>query len=117
MKLLSSVEYQQGRVTATDLVKNDNGQVTLIAFDEGGLLARHKAPGDAMVQVLEGEVVFVVEDTKNQLSAGDYLTMSAGTPHEVYAETKAKVLLTLIKSDACGCQAEKQAEAEGLLPD
>lgn len=117
MKLLTAVDYQTDRIAAVDLIKNDNGQATLMAFDEGATIASHKAPGDALVQVIEGDMVFVVEGEKRALTAGDYFTMSAGTVHEVYAQTRAKVLLTLIKTDACCCHGDKKAQAEELLPE
>ncbi len=117
MKLKTAVEYQSGRIMATDLVKNDNGQATLMAFDEGATIAVHKAPGDALVQVVEGDVVFVVEGERRELTEGDYFTMSAGTVHEVYAVKRSKVLLTLIKTDVCGCSEKDKAQAEELLPE
>ena len=112
MKLKTAVDYQTGRIMATDIVKNDNGQATLMAFDEGATIAVHKAPGDALVQVVEGDVVFVVEGEKRELTEGDYFTMSAGTVHEVYAVKRSKVLLTLIKTDVCGCSEKDKAQAE-----
>ncbi|MDE5656355.1 MAG: cupin domain-containing protein [Muribaculaceae bacterium] len=117
MKLKTASDYQAGRIVATDLVKNDNGQATLMAFDEGSTIATHKAPGDALVQVIEGDVVFVVEGEKRELTEGDYFTMSVGTQHEVYAVTRSKVLLTLIKTDVCGCTEKDKAQAEELLPE
>lgn len=100
MELKKVLDYQAGKIAAQDIIKNDNGQSTLLAFDEGATIARHQAPGDALVLVVEGTVVFDVEGQKCTLNAGDYLSLSAGTPHEVYAETKAKVLLTIIKTTA-----------------
>ncbi len=113
MKLKTAVDYQTGRIMATDIVKNDNGQATLMAFDEGATIAVH----DALVQVVEGDVVFVVEGEKRELTEGDYFTMSAGTVHEVYAVKRSKVLLTLIKTDVCGCSEKDKAQAEELLPE
>ncbi len=117
MKLKTAVDYQTGRIMATDIVKNDNGQASLMAFDEGATIAVHKAPGDALVQVLEGDVVFVVEGEKRELTEGDYFTMSVGMVHEVYAVKRSKVLLTLIKTDVCGCSEKDKAQAEELLPE
>ena len=116
MKLKSALDYQQGRIAALDLVKNDNGQITLMAFDQGTVITSHKAPGDALVQVLEGSMAFVVDGERRELEGGDYFTMSAGTVHEVYAVDKSKVLLVIIKTDACGC-GSKNKEAEELLPE
>ena len=76
MKLKTAVEYQSGRIMATDF---------------------------------EGE--------KRELTEGDYFTMSAGTVHEVYAVKRSKVLLTLIKTDVCGCSEKDKAQAEELLPE
>lgn len=117
MKLLSAVDYQAGRIVAADLVKNDNGQATLLAFDKDSTIALHKAPGDVLVQVLEGNVLFVVEGEKREFKAGEYLTMSVGTPHEVYAVEKSKVLLTIIKTDVCDCGCQNKKQVEELLPE
>ncbi len=117
MKLKTAVDYQTGRIMATDIVKNDNGQATLMAFDEGATIAVHKAPGDALVQVVEGDVVFVVEGEKRELTEGDYFTMSAGTVHEVYAVKRSKVLLTLIKTDVCGCSEKHNPPDDYWLPE
>ncbi len=116
MKLKTAVEYQSGRIMATDLVKNDNGQATLMAFDEGATIAVHKAPGDALVQVVEGDVVFVVEGEKRELTEGDYFTMSAGTVHEVYAVKRSKVLLTLIKTDVWATTKKNNPQPNDLPP-
>lgn len=64
------------------LARTDGGNVTLFAFDQGQGLSEHSAPYDALVMVLEGELLLTiggepvvahvadhVEDAENRLIA------------------------------------------------
>ncbi|MCM1519100.1 MAG: cupin domain-containing protein [Pseudoflavonifractor sp.] len=115
MELKSQIDYQSGRVVSYEVIKNDNGRVSLLAFDEGTEISTHKAPGDVLVQVIEGSIDFVVEGVKRHLQTGGYLTMSVGTAHSVYAPERTKISLTII-SPNCG-QKPAADKIEGLLPD
>ena len=48
--------YQDGSVVSRQITKEDAGNITLFAFDEGQELSEHTAPYDALVHVLDGEV-------------------------------------------------------------
>lgn len=115
MELKSQIDYQPGQITSREVIKNENGCVMLLAFDEGVEIASHEAPGDALVQVIEGSIDFVVEGEKRHLQAGGYLTMSVGTVHSVYAPERTKISLTVINPN-CG-QPAASDKIEGLLPD
>ena len=47
------VDYQEGTVVSRTLSDKKTGTVTLFAFSEGQGLSEHKAPFDALVQILE----------------------------------------------------------------
>jgi len=49
------VDYEEGRVVSRTLAQNKCVSITLFAFEVGEGLSTHSAPGDAMVQVLDGE--------------------------------------------------------------
>ena len=117
MELKSQIGYQSGKIVAQDLIKNDNGQAAILAFDQNTELTAHKAPGDAMVQVVEGSIDFVIGGEKRHLQTGEFLTMSVGTVHEVYAPEKAKVILTIVKNCCCDSADKSEDKPEGLLPD
>ena len=55
--LVDLVEYQDDTVVSRTLIDKEAGTVTLFAFGEGQGLSEHTAPFDAMVFVIDGEVI------------------------------------------------------------
>ncbi|HJV76892.1 MAG TPA: cupin domain-containing protein, partial [Paludibacter sp.] len=79
------------------LLRNDKGNVTLFAFDQGEMLSEHTAPFDAILQVLDGKGEVTIDGNKNTLVAGESIIMPANIPHAVAALEKFKMLLIMIK--------------------
>ena len=79
------------------LIKEDAGNITLFAFDEGQELSEHTAPYDALVHVLDGEVEVKISGKPFPLGPGDAIIMPAHEPHALKAVTKFKMLLTMIR--------------------
>jgi quercetin dioxygenase-like cupin family protein len=90
--------YQEGAVVSRTLINQKTGTVTLFAFDAGQELSEHTAPYDALVQVLDGEAEIAIAGRPFQLKAGDAIIMPANDPHAVKAQTRFKMLLTMIRS-------------------
>lgn len=82
-----------------EILKNDNGGVSLLSFSAGQELATHLAPAELMVYVLDGEIVFTVIDKPVHIHCGEALLVGDGVPHSVHAVTDAKVMLVKIKHD------------------
>ena len=51
----------------------------------------------SLVQILDGECCFSIEETKNTMIAGDSIILPAGKIHSVEATRPFKMLLTMIK--------------------
>jgi quercetin dioxygenase-like cupin family protein len=98
LNLASLANYQTGAVVSRQITKEDAGNVTLFAFDEGQELSEHAAPFDALVHVLEGEAEIRISGKSFVLKAGDAIVMPANDPHAVKAITKFKMLLTMIRA-------------------
>lgn len=98
LRLSKELDFKSGEVVAKDVFSNANGGVRLLAFDKGAMLARHQAPGDVLVYLIEGTVEFEVDDTRQHLEAGDSILLPAGTPHTVLALAPSRVLLTRINA-------------------
>ena len=64
------VEYAPGAIVSRTLVKSSVGSVTLFAFEAGQELSEHTAPFDALVQVVDGEGLFVVGGVESRCAAG-----------------------------------------------
>ncbi len=95
--LVDLVNYEQGRVVSRTLAQNDAVSVTLFAFDQGEGLSTHAAPGDALVQVLDGEVLLTIGGKEVPAKTGQVVVMPADIPHSVQAVTPFKMLLVVVK--------------------
>ena len=95
--LVDLVDYKQGQVVSRTFAQNENISLTLFAFDSGEGLSTHAAPGDAMVQVLDGEVKLTIGNEEVIAKAGEIVVMPATIPHSVNAEKRFKMLLVVVK--------------------
>jgi quercetin dioxygenase-like cupin family protein len=93
--------YQEGAVVSRILLKRGGGTVTLFAFDAGQSLSEHTAPFDAVAQVLEGDALITIAGAPLTVPAGEIVLMPANQPHAVAALTRFKMLLTMIRPEAC----------------
>ncbi|MBE6486401.1 MAG: cupin domain-containing protein [Methanosphaera stadtmanae] len=92
------IDYQEKSVVSTEIIKKETGTITMFAFDEGEGLSEHSAPFDAMVQVIDGTLKLTIDRKEYTLNKGDMIIMPANIPHALHAETKFKMILTMIKS-------------------
>ena len=97
-RLADMIEYQEDSVVSRTLIEKKAGTVTLFAFDEGQGLSEHKAPYDAMVQVLEGEAKVTISGKTIMVKQGEMTIMPANQPHALSAVTRFKMLLIMIRS-------------------
>lgn len=98
--LVDLVGYEKGRVVSRTLAQNSAVSVTLFAFDQGEGLSTHAAPGDAIVQVLDGEVLLTIGGKKVPAKTGQVVVMPADIPHSVAATTPFKMLLIVVKKQS-----------------
>jgi quercetin dioxygenase-like cupin family protein len=98
MRLADLVDYQEGSVVSKTLINKQTGTVTLFAFDVGQGLSEHTAPFDAMVCILDGQALISIAGKPLLVKEGEMLIMPANIPHELKAEEKFKMMLTMIKS-------------------
>lgn len=99
-KLVELIAYQAGSVVSRTIIDKDAGTVTLFAFDAGQGLSEHKAPFDALVQVLEGEVEVKISGKPFLVKNGEMIVMPANEPHALKAVTRFKMLLTMVKASS-----------------
>jgi len=96
--LANLIEYQDNSVVSIELMKKQTGTVTLFAFDKGEGLSEHTAPFDAMIQVLDGTLELTLGGQLYTINEGEMIIMPRDVPHALLAQTKLKMLLTMIKS-------------------
>lgn len=93
----STVEYAEGGVVSKEIVHSKAGSITLFSFDEGQGLSEHIAPYDALVQVLDGEMLLTVSGIEHAIRAGESFVIPSGAAHAVHAAQKFKMMLTMIR--------------------
>jgi len=95
--LVDLVNYGEGRVVSRTLAQNKGVSMTLFAFDTGEGLSTHSAPGDAMVQVLDGEAEINIGGKEIVVRTGEVAVMPADVPHSLDARVPFKMMLTVVK--------------------
>jgi len=96
-QLAELVEYKEGRVVSRTFAQNPSLSLTLFAFDKGEGVSTHTAPGDAMVQVLDGEATVNIDGKEMTVGPGQVVVMPANVPHAVTAVKRFKMILTVVK--------------------
>ncbi len=96
-RLVDLVDYEDGRVVSRTFAQNPSVSITLFAFDKGEGVSTHTAPGDALLQVLDGNALVNIDGKEMTVGAGEVVVMPANIPHSVNAVERFKMLLTVVK--------------------
>ena len=97
INLEKHLSYQAESVVSREIIRKKDGTVTLFAFDAGQGLSEHKAPFDALVQVVDGDADVFIDGEAHRLHAGELIIMPANIPHALQAVTAFKMILTMIR--------------------
>ncbi len=97
--LENAIEYTEGGVISKQVTKSKGGNLTLFSFDKEQGLSEHKAPYDAIVQILDGETEITIGGKMHLLKKGDSIIMPANIPHSLKAIQRFKMLLTMIRQE------------------
>lgn len=79
------------------LIKTRNVEVIRMVLPAGKVLSEHKAPGEIIVQCLEGDVTFTTMGAAKRLRAGDMLYLAANETHALEAVEDSSFLLTMMR--------------------
>jgi len=80
------------------LIKTEKLQLMQVVLAAGQGLPEHRAPGEASVQCLEGEVEVSTPTRPCRLQAGEVVVLPAAEPHAVLAIRDATLLVTVLLS-------------------
>lgn len=78
------------------LFKTENVEVVRLVMSANKELAEHKAPGEIIVQCLEGKIAFTALGKTQELIAGQLLYLAAGESHSVKCVENASFLLMIL---------------------
>lgn len=80
---------------STTLVKTDDLEVLRLVLPAGKRINTHRAPGEVLIQCIEGEVQLHLADGPRDMAAGDLIYLPAAEPHAVETKTNSSLLVTL----------------------
>lgn len=97
LNLKDLISYQEGQVISRTISQTPTVSISLFSLDKGEGISSHITPGDAMVQVLDGEVEITIGDEIFNVKAGETIIMPSNVPHGLEARVRFQMLLTVIK--------------------
>ena len=92
------IDYESGSVKNFDIMSNANTVMCIMALDEGEELSEHRAPGDAIITILDGEMILGYEGNEYNLKEGDSFSFKKNGRHYLKDRKKFKMLLILEKN-------------------
>ncbi|TQR29560.1 cupin [Campylobacter sp. MIT 99-7217] len=91
--------FTQKDISINVLAQNHSSKEIQIIMPKDSIMKEHIAPYDISVQLLQGELEFVVKDEKFLLKELDMICLEAKIPHSLKALQDSIVRLSLAKSD------------------
>ena len=70
-------------------------RLLLFAFDPGGRLPEHRAPGYVIIHCLRGDLTVEAQATTHRLGSGEAVVLDPDVPHSVQAGAESDMLLTV----------------------
>ncbi|MFO0831762.1 MAG: cupin domain-containing protein [Phycisphaerales bacterium] len=98
LSLLDACPVVAGANVSRALVNLPEGKVVLFAMDEGQEISEHRAPHVAVVQVLDGKLLFRVGGEEREMGPHAWLVMPADAPHSLRALAPTRFVLTVLKA-------------------
>lgn len=86
------VEIKPHQVVSMALSKNENANITLLAFAAGEDLSEEVYPQDTLYFVIEGTMTVVSKEDSIPVSAGQVIKVSAGKPHRLSSQKSFKIM-------------------------
>ncbi len=94
-KLSELVPYQDGKIINMDVASNDKMKFVVMSFDKGTGLAKHAAPGEALIFALDGQGIIGYEGKEHIIRAGENFKFAKNGRHYVKADGRFKMALLL----------------------
>lgn len=95
-QLKDLIDYEEESIANLDLAHNAGMKYVLMAFDEGTGLTPHRAPGNAIVTILEGKARIGYEGVDHELTAGQSFRFDKNGLHSVTALGRMKMSLLIV---------------------
>jgi quercetin dioxygenase-like cupin family protein len=96
--MIDLIEYVPNSIVTRTIIRRLTGNINAIAIDSGESLSEKISPFDTYIQVIEGEVEIVIENSSSSLITGQGILIPAHAVNIIRAKNQAKIIRTIIKS-------------------
>ncbi|MCT4628467.1 AraC family ligand binding domain-containing protein [Winogradskyella sp.] len=97
--ILQDIEYNDSKPVISVLFETDFTKEIRIAMKKGTVMKEHKTSYSIVVQIIEGNIDFGVQQKTNNLNKGSIIALEGGIPHDLKANENSIIRLTLTKND------------------
>jgi quercetin dioxygenase-like cupin family protein len=97
--ILKDLEYNEAKPMIKVLFETSFTKEIRIAMKAGTEMKKHQTSFPIVVELVEGNLDFGVNDSVLDLKRGDLIALEGGVPHDLKAKTDSIVRLTLTKYD------------------
>jgi quercetin dioxygenase-like cupin family protein len=95
--IFKDIIYNDKRPIIQVLLETDFTKEIRIIFKAAQILKEHKTAFPIVVEVVEGQIDFRVNEIIHTLEKGDLITLAASIPHDLTAQENSIVRLTVSK--------------------
>ena len=86
-------EQKFDKLQVQKLVKTEALEILSISLEKGAKFPEHTSPADAQLIVLEGDIVFHINENSYQLKSQENFSFPKAMPHSVRANENSKFLI------------------------
>ncbi len=90
------LEMKLAKARTTTVIKTDRFEVVRLVVHRGREITAHQAPGDLIVQCLEGEVAVTALGKTQRLKAGELVYLPNRVSHSLTARFDSSLLVTML---------------------
>ncbi|MBA3900579.1 MAG: cupin domain-containing protein [Bacteroidetes bacterium] len=87
------IDYQAGKPSASKVFESEKCKVMEMALSKGDDIKTHSSPVDALLVILEGNIIFQIEGEDVVLVKFDAYKIPAIVPHSLHAQEDSRMLL------------------------
>jgi quercetin dioxygenase-like cupin family protein len=85
-------------VVSKTILRKTTGNMSVVAFDTGEVLAEKISPFVNFIQIIEGNAEAVIDSKSNLIKTGEGIIIPAHTSNNIIATRRFKMISTVIKS-------------------
>ncbi len=97
-QLADAIDYVDECVVIKSIFKKETGTVTISSFDAGEARMVKSSPFSNFIQIIDGEAEVIIDDESTTIEMGQAIIIPAHVKNRIKANTRFKMLSTVIKS-------------------